>query len=586
MWSRALSIVGLLLMFLNPAYAQAPERSPRTSPLRPASDIRTNGIINPVFATGMTCDGSTDDSAALQAVLNSAANPTLGSGVVIMPPGTCVIDLAAHVSINAPTWLRGAGKLGTTLKRKNSSNGGSVLIINSNGVTLSDFAIDGNKGGPGIVAGADSVSATGPFSDVTVQRMRFINSTDSDIVSSVIGPGTYTTNWRVEDNEFQNQGNPFFSCITSIQCANIRLLQPFHVHVLRNRSDNSEQFALFGSIPGGGEVEVGENIVTNVGGFAVALGGGVLGASGAHIHHNFISTTNSDPHNLIDVAFWNDFTVDHNILHHNGVAPSPVNEPSACIADFPPANHGEVDSNTCYATPTANLNVVGISMGGNDVSITNNFVQDCSTAGIGVAVGSQGPAKGVRIIGNTAKNNDHQNPGAHAGIELFLGPGAPNLSALSDVIIQGNHAYDDQPMKTQGYGIGIALEGVRTGYANVVVEGNDLVGNKLGALLNGAISFTGFVIRNNSGLKSLGAIKAPAFPLSGSVLVNNTSYDAIVYITSGAQPIAIALNGTTLSGVVVPGGGAVGAPIRLAANQNITLTYAAGGIPSWQWIAE
>jgi hypothetical protein len=118
------------------------------------------------------------------------------------------------------------------------------------------------------------------------------------------------------------------------------------------------------------------------------------------------------------------------------------------------------------------------------------------------------------------------------------------------------------------------------------VEGNDLVGNKLGALLNGAISFTGFVIRNNSGLKSLGAIKAPAFPLSGSVLVNNTSYDAIVYITSGAQPIAIALNGTTLSGVVVPGGGAVGAPIRLAANQNITLTYAAGGIPSWQWIAE
>ena len=586
MWYRAFSKVAFVLMLLSNAYAQAPERFPRTPPAGPDNHARP--IIAPVFATGMKCDGSTDDSAALQAILNSAAavSPGSGNGAVIMPPGTCIIDLAAHVSINAAIWLQGAGKLGTTLKRKNSSNGGSILMINSNGVTLSDFAIDGNKGGPGIVAGADSVSATGPFSDITVRQMRFLNSTDSDIVSSVIGPGNYTTNWLIEDNDFQNQGNPYFSCVTSIQCANVRLLQPFRVRVLRNRSDISEQFALFGSTPGGGQVEVGENIITNVGGFAIALGGGVLGASGAHIHHNFITTNTSDPHNMIDVAFWNDFTVDHNVLYHNGVTPSPVNEPSACIADFPPANHGEVDSNICYATPTANLNVVGISMGGNDVSITNNFVQGCSTAGIGVAVGSQGPARGVRIIGNTAKNNDHQTPGAHAGIELFLGPGAPNLAALSDVIIQGNDSYDDQPVKTQGYGIGIGLAGVRTGFADVIIEGNNLKGNRLGALLNNAAPFTGFAIRNNAGVTSAGAIKAPSFPLSGNALVNNTSYDVNVYITSGAQPITVAINGITLTGVSVPGGGVVSGPIRLPANQNITLTYAAGGAPGWQWIAD
>jgi hypothetical protein len=582
----SLPLAGVLLVCLSNAYAQAPERFPRTPPVKPDSEIRTKWIMNPVFATGMKCDGSTDDSAALQAILNSAAYASLGNATVIMPPGTCIIDLAAHVSINATIWLQGAGRLGTTLKRKNSSNGGSILMINSNGVTLSDFAIDGNKEGPGIVAPADSVSATGPFSDVTVQRMRFMNSTDSDIVSSVSGPGNYTTNWLVEDNDFQNQGNPFSSCITSIQCANVRLLQPLHVQVLRNRSDNSQQFALFGSISGGGQVDVGENIVTNLGGFGVALGGGVLGASGAHVHHNFISTTNSDPHNLIDVAFWNDFTVDHNVLHHNGVAPSPVNEPSACIADFPPANHGEVDSNICYAMPTANLNVVGISMGGDDVSITNNFVQDCSTAGIGVAVGSQGPARGVRIIGNTARNNDHQNPGSHAGIELFLGPGGPNLAALSDVIIQGNHSYDDQPVKTQGYGIGIALAGVRAGFTTVMVEGNNVTGNRNGPFLNNATPFTGFVIRNNVGLNPVGAISAPGFPLSGTALLNNTGYDVTVYITSGAQPITIAVNGTSLTGVVVLGGGAVSGPIRLPANQNITLTYVGGGTPSWQWIAD
>ena len=573
-------------MLFNNSYAQAPESFSHTPLTRP--DGQAKPIIAPVYATGMKCDGSRDDSAALQAVLNSAvaASPGLGNGAVIMPPGTCIIDLAAHVSINAAIWLQGAGKFGTTLKRKNSSNGGSILTINSNGVTLSDFAIDGNKGGPGIIAGADSVSATGAFSDITVRRMRFINSSDSDIVSSVLGPGNYTTNWVIEDNDFQNQGNPYFSCVTSIQCANVRLLQPFRVRVLRNRSDSSEQFALFGSTPGGGQVDVAENIITNLGGFAIALGGGVPGASGAHIHHNFIATNNSDPHNLIDVAFWNDFTVDHNVLHHNGIAPSPVNEPSACIADFPPANHGEVDSNICYATPTANLNVVGISMGGNDVSITNNFVEGCSTAGIGIAVGSQGPARGVRIIGNTAKNNDHQNPGSHAGIELFLGPGAPNLAALSDVIIQGNDSYDDQPVKTQGYGIGIALAGVRTGFANVIVEGNNLKGNKSGPLLNNATASDGFVIRNNAGVKSAGAIKVPSFPPSGDALVNNTSYDVSVYLTSGAQRITVAINGITLTGLSAPGGGTVMGPIRLPANQNITVTYAAGGTPSWQWIAD
>ena len=139
---------------------------------------------------------------------------------------------------------------------------------------------------------------------------------------SCSGFGKCTGKLRIDDNDFALQGNPVSSCVSTIACANIRLLQPLRFHISRNRSDNSEQFALFGSIPGAGQVDIGENILTNLGGFGVALGGGVLGASGAHIHHNFISTTSIDPHNLIDVAFWNDFVVDHNVLHHNVVTPS------------------------------------------------------------------------------------------------------------------------------------------------------------------------------------------------------------------------------------------------------------------------
>jgi hypothetical protein len=542
-------------------------------------------VIAPLFASGMKCDGVNDDAAALQTILDSAARSGLGTATVIMPPGVCIINIGARVHIRSSVWLRGSGKFATVLKRMNSSNGNSILWIQTSGVTLSDFTIDGNQGGSGIATPAEGILATTPLSNITIRRMRFLNATQSDIVSSVEGLGHYTINWTVEDNDFQNQGNSSLPCYIYAQCANVRLLAPLHVRISRNRSDHSLHFALFSSIPGGGQVEVGDNIVTDLDGFGVALGGGTLGAASAHIHHNFVSTTTTDHDNLIDVASWNDFNVDHNYLLHNGVSPSPVNQPSACIADFPPANHGIVDANICYAVPTVNLNVVGISMGGNDISISNNFVQDCGTAGIGVAVGSQGPARGIRIIGNTAKNNSHQSPGFHAGIELFLGPGAPDLAALSDVIIQDNHAYDDQPVQTQGYGIGIGLAGVRTRYNNILVEGNNIVGNKVGGFHNAASQYTGFAVRHNAGLNPVGPITAPAVPTSGTAFVNNSAYDVDVYITSSAQPVTIAINGATITGVTVPGGGAVSTPIRLPTNQSITLTYT-GGPPTWQWVAD
>jgi hypothetical protein len=580
-----LSGVLIVVGSLGSAFGQTPVRIPsRSTPAADTCSIKRTCIINPVFATGMRCDGVTDDSGALQSALSSAT-ASLGNATIIMPPGMCVIDPSAGVSINAAIWLQGAGRFGTTLKRKNSSSGASILFLNSNGITLSDFAIDGNKGGTGIASPTDSVVG-GALSKITIQRMRFVNSTNSDIITNVNGMGIYSADWVVADNEFDNQGNPFSSCVASAGCANVYLHQPLRVRVVGNRSDNSQNFALFSSIPGGGQLEIGQNVVTNFGGFGIALGGGVFGASGAHIHHNFFASNTTDPGNLVDVAFWGDFTVDHNVLHHNSVVGFADGTASACIGDYPPANQGEVDSNFCHAVPTTVNNVVGIAMGGSDISITNNFVEGCSTAGIGVVVGNQGPARGIRVIGNTTKNNNQANFGPHGGIELFLGPGTPSLAGASDVIIQGNHSYDDQPMKTQAYGITVGLVGQQTGFANVAIEGNDVTGNKTGGILNNSASFTGFVIRNNAGFNPLGAIPSPTFPASATAFINDTGYDATVYITSGTNSITIAIGGTTLTGVSVAGGGAVSGPIRLPANQKITLTYAAGGAPSWQWIAD
>jgi hypothetical protein len=201
-------------------------------------------------------------------------------------------------------------------------------------------------------------------------------------------------------------------------------------------------------------------------------------------------------------------------------------------------------------------------------------------------VSNLGPSRGVRIIGNTSKNNNQNPSGAHAGIELYLGVDGPGLSGLTDVLIQGNHVYDDQPTKTQSIGIGIGLYGQRSGFANVTIEGNDVAGNKDTGILNNASPYSGFIIRNNLGFNPVGQVTAPDFPTAGAgPLINNTGYDVSVYITAGSQPISIAVNGVSLAGVTVAPKGVSG-PIRLPANQSITLTYVSGGSPSWQWIAE
>ena len=533
----------------------------------------------------MKCDGVTDDSAALQAALNGADDPGLGNVKIILPPGICIIDPVAAITINSALWLQGAGRRGTTLKRKDSSAGGALLTFNSNGITLSDFAIDGNKGGTGITAPADSISINAPSNDVTITRMRFLNATQSDISSLATGDGIFISDWLVSDNDFDNGGTP--DCAAAIHCGNVFLRQPLGVRIIGNRSNSSQHFALFSSIPGGGQVEIGENVLTRLNGFGVALGGGVFGAAGAHIHNNSMTSLSSDAFNLIDVAFWYDFTVDHNVLYHNGLVSPPNGSPTSCIADFPPAFHGEVDGNLCYAVPTTAINVSGIAMGGDDISVTNNFVQGASTAGISYVIGSQGAIRGVRIIGNTTKNNGQGAPGHHAGIELYLGIGGPDLAGLADVVIQGNHSYDDQASQTQGYGIGITLFDKTTNIFNVIIQGNDVVGNLNAGILNRATDLPGLVIRDNFGYNPVGAMTAPPFPAStDGPFLNATGIDATVYITSGSSPIKISINGVPVSALSVPGGGVVSNPIRLPANQRITLSYVAGGTPSWQWIAD
>ncbi len=535
----------------------------------------------------MKCDGVTDDSAALQAALTSANDPGLGNVKVVLPPGTCLIDPAVTITINSGLWLQGAGRFGTTLKRKNSSAGGALLTFNSDGITLSDLAIDGNKGGTGITASADTISVNAPSSGVTITRVRFLNATRSDISSLATGDGIFITDWLISNNDFDNSGTP--ECAAAIACGNIFLRQPSDVRILGNHSDSSQHFALFSSLPGAGQVNVGHNVLTKLNGFGISLGGGIFGAAGAHIHDNFMTSLQSDPFNLIDVAIWTDFTVDHNMLYHNGQVPTPEGSPTSCIADSPLAYRGIIDANICYALPTSTTSIYGIAMAGDDISITNNFINGASVAGISYNVGPARAIRGVRITGNTTKNNSQRAPGVDAGIELRLSTGGFNLARLSDVIVSGNHSYDDQAKKTQGYGIGIALDDNATSFLNVILEGNDVAGNLNAGVMTQSKFVSGLVIRDNFGFNPLGVVTPPAFPVPGSGPITNTSgVDTTIYITSGTSPVDVAINGVAVEALTIPGGGVVGNPIRLAANQKISLSYAGGGAlaPSWQWVGD
>jgi Pectate lyase superfamily protein len=565
-----------------------PTQSASATPALPRScEIQRACTINPIFAIGMKCDGATDDSAALQSALTSASDPGLGNTKVVLPPGTCIIDPAAAITINSGLWLQGAGRYGTTLKRKNSSAGGALLTFNADGITLSDFAIDGNKGGSGITAAADSILVNAPSSGVTITRMHFLNASGSDISSLKSGVGIFISDWLIVNNDFDNGGTP--ACAVALLCSNILLRQPHGVTILGNRSDSSQHFVLLSSIPSGGGVNIGQNILTNLNGFGVALGGGPVGAADAYIHDNFITSLQSDAFNLIDVSLWTDFNVNHNTIYHNGVVPTSSGSATSCIADFPPAYRGTIDANICYLLSTTSIDAYGIMMGGDDISITDNFIQGASAAGISYNVSAARSIRGVRIIGNTTKNSSQRAPGMHAGIEIQLGAGGLNLARLADVIISGNHSYDDQTQKTQGYGIGIALAGSPTNIFNVSIQGNDVAGNIAAGVLNSAQSLSGLVIRNNFGYNPVGVLSPPPFPSPGSgPVVNTTGIDSTIYITSGTAPVTVAINGTLVKALTVPGGGVVGTPIRLPANQNITVSYGGSGklSPTWQWVGD
>jgi hypothetical protein len=471
-----------------------------TSPITIQTDFAATGPssmtnLNTVyFASGMKCDGSTDDSAALTAAIALATPGTK----VSLPTGTCVV----HPGISVPDsiWLQGATKDATTLLVAAGANSTSPLfnLSGTGKVLISDMTLDGNKANQssgGALIGTTASSLTGTH----IERMRFQNAYTCSIM---LWPTTTVTGFDISDNDFLNNS----TATTQGQdqsgaYGDICVRAPIGGKIHDNKSVNSlSNFVAMGTnaLTGIGNVMVSHNVVANALGFGVLLGGGGGSAANATIDGNNLSMVNSRE-NSIDLALWTSTVTSNNIITSGNCTLC------AGIGDGPPANNAVISNNIVFANPLGGGDNC-IAVGGNDDVISGNWCTNSGGSGIVLTIAAADHVTGGQIINNVVKDSNQvkQSAPGRPGIDIFLNSGA----SIFGLIIKGNHCYDDQATQTQTYGIGIGTytaSGDLASYHNITIEGNDLRGNLTDGILNNAANplTNGISIHGNPGMDPL-----------------------------------------------------------------------------------
>jgi hypothetical protein len=442
-------------------------------------------------STQPKCDGTSDDTSAIQTAINSA---TARHEKLQLPAGTCLTNATA-IMLPDNTVLQGAGKSTTVIRRKDSVDAKTnmfTLVGKTGTVTITDLTIDYNRSHQATGYDTIGTSAT-TITSFTLQRARLINSWKLAL-AFLYPPGHFLSNILIADNDFENNGHG-----TELQSdvfnGDILVAPPVGLRVLNNHANNTQgSFFVSGTAgnPSGmGKVIIMGNVVTNVQGFGIALGGGGPGAAGGTdvtIRDNTFKMSITRE-NVVDVAYWSDVVIDHNYMESGTCRAS-----CGAVGDVPPANKITVTNNTIISNPSAPTNNC-IALGGSEEVITGNTCSNAGGAGI-VLTGDATTPHGSLIANNVVKNCNRARQGDHAGIALYLPPGGK----MSDVLIRGNHVYDDQGHgATQLTGIAVG-SGVSNpaGFANITVENNDLHQNHRG-ILNNTRGSTNIVVRQNDG---------------------------------------------------------------------------------------
>jgi Right handed beta helix region len=500
--ARVLASLFLVVSWLDGTYGLQRVAAPSVKSLiaGQGAEVASDAMV----AERVKCDGTTDDTVEFQRAIDAARK---SAKRLILPSGTCIVT--STIAIPDHIWIQGHGKAATTIRRRSGVNlATDMLDLNgpSGEVTITDLTIDGNKDANRSAGqyslGAAGVQAVGA-SKLTIRRTRWINAYQAAI-GLFVNQGQFVADALIADNDFENNGtSTTFTADQLCNSGDVAVRSPLRVKIDHNRSENaSGNFVCFGTNgnTGVGDVVVTDNIVHNAAGFGIALGG--IAGKGAIVSKNILDQPSSRESN-IDLALWSDITVADNHIVAGSACPQTG---CAGIGDAPPAQRVTVSGNTIVAAK----NVVGslcIGLGGSELRISGNRCENAGGAGIGIAVADKTQAHGIVISQNVVKNGSQAQVGLHAGIELFIacGPGPKctgGTGAISEVTIENNTVYDDQAPRTQGYGVGIALYGQRTGITKLSILGNDLGRNGTRPILSRVIPLSDLVIRGNSGLNA------------------------------------------------------------------------------------
>jgi hypothetical protein len=159
-------------------------------------------------------------------------------------------------------------------------------------------------------------------------------------------------------------------------------------------------------------------------------------------------------------------TIDHNVIRDTGLNGIYCTGGKVTIRDNQLiGNHritstggGQIDLGNAFTTNTLGVisgNTIvdgggvktgGLELGGGTFTVTGNTIRNHGSGGIGIGHNVIGATVTGNVISDCGRNlDDRNNPQNRSGI--YVGYGATN------VVISGNRCFDDQPSKTQTYGV-------------------------------------------------------------------------------------------------------------------------------------
>jgi hypothetical protein len=464
-------------------------------------------------------DGTTDDTAAFQAAINTGKD-------IILAPGTMLTGLVTM----ANTGQRIIGTRSCIIKRKNSTPG-NLITVTAPDVSLIGFTIDGNSGNQTYAYNVREVLGSGV--KIELRKLRVINAISMGI--GLIGGALAPT---IVENEVETSGD-------------------FGIFV--NNAGGGTDPA-YGICEGNTIIEFG--IEGAGGGASPSVGIGIRSAIGGwRVVNNIVRNITPRTNDQLGIECWtnsNNMIVDGNqvdmaaansgefglsvtgygsIVSNNLVLGT--SSYAIEIIDRAVVATGNVMRSPTGAGIAVNLTLAGHSDAGDVMSITGNVIENANTTAasfagiviegdpgvtpIAITVAGNtvhGLARAIRVgdlvNGYTVSGNTCWNTGGTISAIQALGPdGAVTGNSINRVAAAGSGNQTSQ---------------INVGGSGVIVEGNRLAGN--GRVDN--------AILINAGAANV--LIAPNLSTGASAYVFSNSSEPTVIVQGGAASAGVALN--------------------------------------------